>query len=39
VFERGGERHFRRGDNGILHRRQDNIRVGGGSTAGMLTSA
>ena len=32
VFERGGERHFRRGDDGIRHRRQDNTRVGGGST-------
>ena len=32
VFERGGERHFRRGDDRIRHRRQDNIRVGRGST-------
>jgi hypothetical protein len=39
VFERGGERHFRRGDDGIRHRRQDNIWVGGGSTAGEPTSA
>ena len=35
VFERGGERHFRRGDDGIRHRRQDNTRVGGGSTLGV----
>src|SRR6266550_2250823 len=35
VFERGGERHFRRGDDGIRHRKQDNTRVGGGSTQGM----
>jgi hypothetical protein len=33
VFERGGKRHFRRGDDGIRHRRQDNIWLGGGSTA------
>jgi hypothetical protein len=32
VFERGGKRHFRRGDDGIRHRKQDNTRVGGGST-------
>ncbi len=25
MFQRGGERHFRRGDDGIRHRRQDNI--------------
>ncbi len=34
VFERGGERHFRRRDDGIRHRWQDNIRVAEGSTAG-----
>jgi hypothetical protein len=33
VFERGGKRHFRRRDDGIRHRRQDNTAVGGGSTA------
>jgi hypothetical protein len=32
MFKRGGERHFRRGDDGFRHRRQDNIWVGGGST-------
>ncbi len=32
VLERGGKRHFRRGDDGIRHRRQDNTGVGGGST-------
>ena len=32
VFKRGGERHFRRRDDGIRHSRQDNTRVGGGST-------
>jgi hypothetical protein len=32
VFERGGKRHFRRRDDGIRHRKQDNTRVGGGST-------
>jgi len=32
MFKRGGERHFRRGDDGIRHRGQDNIWVGGGST-------
>jgi hypothetical protein len=34
VFERGGKRHFRRGDDGFRHRRQDNIWVGEGSTKG-----
>src|SRR5229473_3238503 len=33
MFKRGGERHFRRGDDGFRHRRQDNTRVGEGSTA------
>jgi len=28
----GGKRHFRRGDDGIRHRKQDNTRVGEGST-------
>jgi hypothetical protein len=32
MFKRGGERHFRRGDDGFRHRWQDNTRVGGGST-------
>jgi hypothetical protein len=32
MFKRGGERQFRRGDDGFRHRRQDNIWVGGGST-------
>ena len=32
MFQRGGERHFRRGDDGIRHSRQDNTRVGEGST-------
>jgi len=32
VLERGGKRHFRRGDDGIRHRKQDNTRVGEGST-------
>jgi len=32
VFERGGERHFRRRNNGVRHTRQDNTRVGGCST-------
>src|SRR5260370_21198856 len=34
VFERGGKRHFRRRDDGIRHRGQDNTRIGGGSTSG-----
>ena len=32
MFKRGGERHFRRGDDGIRHRKQDNTGVGEGST-------
>ncbi len=32
VFQRGGERHFRRRNNRVRHRRQDNTRVGEGST-------
>jgi hypothetical protein len=32
VFERRGKRHFRRRDDGIRHRRQDSIWIGGGST-------
>jgi hypothetical protein len=32
VFERGGERHFRRRNDGVRHTRQDNTRVGGCST-------
>jgi hypothetical protein len=39
VFKRGGERHFRRGDDGIRHRRQDNTGVGGGSTEGERESS
>src|SRR5712664_259201 len=35
VLKGGRERHFRRGDDGIRHRRQDNTRVGGGSTTGV----
>src|SRR5216684_7856265 len=38
MFKRGGERHFRRGDDGFRHRRQDNTWVGGGSTAGERAS-
>jgi len=34
VFERGGKSHFRRRDDGIRHRKEDNTRVSGGSTAG-----
>jgi len=34
VFERGGESHFRRRNDGVRHRRQDNTRVGAGSTCG-----
>jgi hypothetical protein len=32
VFQRGGERHFRRRNNGVRHRRQDSTRIGAGST-------
>ena len=32
MFKRGGERQFRRGDDGFRHRKEDNIWVGGGST-------
>jgi hypothetical protein len=32
VFQRGGERHFRRRNNGVRHSRQDNTRVAAGST-------
>jgi hypothetical protein len=32
VFERGGESHFRRRNDGFRHRKQDSTRVGGGST-------
>ena len=32
VFQRGRERHFRRRNNGVRHTRQDNTRVGEGST-------
>ncbi len=32
MFQRGGERHFRRRDDGFRHRKQDNTRVGGRST-------
>ena len=32
VFERGGESHFRRRNDGVRHTRQDSTRVGGGST-------
>jgi hypothetical protein len=39
VFERGGEHHFRRRNDGVRHTRQDNTRVGAGSTAGVPTPA
>ena len=32
VVQRGSERHFRRRNDGVRHRKQDNTRVGGGST-------
>jgi hypothetical protein len=32
VFQRGGERHFRRRNDGFRHTSQDNTRVGQGST-------
>jgi hypothetical protein len=32
VFKRGGERHVRRRNDGVRHTRQDNTRVGEGST-------
>jgi hypothetical protein len=35
VFQRGGERHFRRRNNGVRHTRQDNTRIGEGSTCAM----
>ena len=35
VFQRGGERHFRRRNDGVRHSRQDIIRVGEGSTQGV----
>jgi hypothetical protein len=38
VFERGGKRHFRRRNDGVRHRRQDNTRVGAGSTCGNRVS-
>ena len=38
VFERGGKRHFRRRNDGVRHRRQDNTRVGEGSTGGNRVS-
>jgi hypothetical protein len=34
VFQRGGERHFRRRNNGVRHTGQDNTRVGAVSTKG-----
>ncbi len=39
VFERGGKRHFRRRDDGIRHRWQDSIWVGGGSTQAVIRGA
>jgi hypothetical protein len=34
VVQRGCQRHFRRRNDGVRHKRQDNTRVGEGSTKG-----
>jgi hypothetical protein len=38
VFQRRGERRFRRRNDVVRHRKQNSIRVGDGSTEGVLGS-